>query len=58
MKKIVSGDLSFDDMVRCGLVMEQGAQRVEQIKGCMSGKDEDRVTAQEEQVTALNAKVQ
>ena len=58
MKKIVSGHLSFDDMVRCGLVMEQGARRVEQIKGCMSGKDEDRVTAREEQVRALNAKVQ
>ena len=53
MKKIVRGDLSFDDMVSCGLVMEQGAWKVEQIEGCMSGKDEDRVTAQEEQVRAL-----
>lgn len=37
-------DLSF----KYGLVMQQGAQKVKQIRGCMSGKEEDHVAALEE----------
>ena len=36
--------------------MEQGAQKVEQIRRHMSGKEEDRVAAFQEQVRALKAK--
>ena len=37
-------DLSF----KYGLVKQRGAQKVKQIRGCMSGKEEDRVAALEE----------
>lgn len=45
-------DLSF----KYGLVMQQGAQKVKQIRGCMSGKEEDHVAALEEWMRAIKAK--
>ena len=57
MKKIISEDSSYDDTVQYGLAMEQGARKVEQTRGCMSGKKENCIAALEEQVRALNAKV-
>ena len=32
MKKIISEDLSFDDTVKYGLVMEQGAGKVNKLE--------------------------
>ena len=45
-------DLSF----KYGLVKQRGAQKVKQIRGCMSGKEEDRVAALEEWMRAIKAK--
>ena len=45
-------DLSF----KYGLVMQWGAQKVKQIRGCMSGKEEDHVVALEEWMRAIKAK--
>ena len=56
MKKIIIKDLSFDDTVTYGLEMEQGARKVKQIRGRMSGIEEDRVAILEKQRRALKAK--
>ena len=56
-RKIIAEDLNYDDTVRFGLAMEQGAKKVEEInKGAAKKDDPDRVAALEEQVRALTAK--
>ena len=56
MKKIIIEDLDFDDTVKYGLAMEQGAWKVDQIRNQARRKEEERVAALEEQVRALQAK--
>ena len=43
MKKIVSEDISFDDTVKFGLVLEQGAKKVEEIRNKSGRREEERV---------------
>ena len=56
MKKIISEDLNFDDTIKYGLAIEQGARKVEEIRGSTSRKEEERVAALEEQVRALQTR--
>jgi len=56
MKKIISENLSFDDSVKYGLGIEQGACKVDEIRGSTSRKEDERVAALEEQVRALQTK--
>ena len=56
MKKIISEDLNFEDTVKYGLSIEQGARKVDEIRGSTSRKEDERVAALEEQVRALQAK--
>jgi len=51
MKKIISED--FDDTVKYGLAMEQGAKEVNEIRGNTVRKEDERVVALEEKVRAL-----
>ena len=53
MKKIINEDLNFDDTVRYGLAMEQGAKKVNEIRGNTVRKKDERVAALEERVRAL-----
>jgi len=46
MKKIISED--FDDTVKYGLAMEQGAKEVNEIRGNTVRKEDERVAAQSE----------
>jgi len=56
MKKIISEDLSFDDSVKYGLAIEQGARKVAEIRGSTSRKEDERVAGLEEHVRALQVK--
>ena len=56
MKKIIAENLNLDDTIKYGLSLEQGARKVEVIRGSSSRKENERVAALEEKVRALQAK--
>ena len=54
-RKVIAEDLNFDDTVKYGLALEQGARKVEEMRGASNKKENDRVAALEEQVRMLTA---
>lgn len=56
MKKIISQDLNFEDTIKYGLAMEQGARKVDQIRNRGTRNKEEHVAALKERVRGLQAK--
>ena len=54
-RKVIAEDLDYDDTVKYGLALEQGAKKVDEIRGVNDKKEDDQVAALEEQVRMLKA---
>ena len=54
-RKVIAENLDYDNTVKYGLALEQGAKKVDEIRGVNDKKDDDHGETLEEQIRMLKA---